>query len=76
MAARSRPRGGQLKEEFVDEERAIWNSIRNDARRVDQLMVGTLGRHKQAGPEKQELWNTIGKSAADIFRLYHPHIFC
>lgn len=38
MAARSRPRGGQLKEEF-DEERSIWNSIKADGRRVDQLMV-------------------------------------
>lgn len=37
MAARSRPRG-QLKEEF-DEERVIWNSIKSDGRRVDQLMV-------------------------------------
>ncbi|KAL6703912.1 hypothetical protein ACN47E_008948 [Coniothyrium glycines] len=37
MAARSRPRGGQLKEEF-DEERSIWNSIKADGRRVDQLM--------------------------------------
>lgn len=36
MAARSRPRG-QLKEEF-DEERALWNSIKADGRRVDQLM--------------------------------------
>ncbi|KAF7674711.1 hypothetical protein GT037_007471 [Alternaria burnsii] len=36
MAARSRPRG-QLKEEF-DEERVIWNSIKTDGRRVDQLM--------------------------------------
>ncbi|KAI1560969.1 saga complex component protein [Pyrenophora tritici-repentis] len=36
MAARSRPRG-QLKEEF-DEERVIWNSIKSDGRRVDQLM--------------------------------------
>jgi hypothetical protein len=38
MAARSRPRGGQLKEEF-DEERSLWNQIRSDARRIDQLMV-------------------------------------
>jgi aromatic ring-opening dioxygenase LigB subunit len=40
MAARSRPRG-QLKEEF-DEERALWNSIKADGRRVDQLMVGDI----------------------------------
>lgn len=38
MAARSRPRGGQLKDEF-DEERSLWNQIRSDARRIDQLMV-------------------------------------
>jgi SAGA-associated factor 29 len=38
MAARSRPRGGQLKEEF-DEERSLWNQIRSDARRIDQLMA-------------------------------------
>jgi hypothetical protein len=38
MAARSRPRGGQLKDEF-DEERSLWNQIRADARRIDQLMV-------------------------------------
>lgn len=37
MAARSRPRGGQIKEEF-DEERSIWNSIKADGRRVDQYM--------------------------------------
>ncbi|KAH7385937.1 SGF29 tudor-like domain-containing protein [Pyrenochaeta sp. MPI-SDFR-AT-0127] len=37
MAARSRPRGGQLKEE-IDEERAIWNSIKADGKRVDQLI--------------------------------------
>ncbi|KAH9866113.1 hypothetical protein J1614_008677 [Plenodomus biglobosus] len=37
MAARNRPRGGQLKEEY-DEERSIWNSIKADGRRVDQLM--------------------------------------
>ncbi|CAO2651954.1 Nn.00g002370.m01.CDS01 [Neocucurbitaria sp. VM-36] len=37
MAARSRPRGGQLKDEF-DEERSIWNSIKSDGKRVDQLM--------------------------------------
>lgn len=38
MAARSRPRGGQHKDEF-DEERSLWNQIRADARRIDQLMV-------------------------------------
>jgi hypothetical protein len=38
MAARSRPRGGHTKDEF-DEERALWNQIRADARRIDQLMV-------------------------------------
>ncbi|KAF2181975.1 hypothetical protein K469DRAFT_670424 [Zopfia rhizophila CBS 207.26] len=38
MAARSRPRAGQLKEE-VDEERTLWSQIRSDARRVDQLMA-------------------------------------
>ncbi|KAH7380400.1 SGF29 tudor-like domain-containing protein [Phaeosphaeria sp. MPI-PUGE-AT-0046c] len=38
MAARSRPRGGQHKDEF-DEERSLWNQIRADARRIDQLMA-------------------------------------
>jgi chromate transport protein ChrA len=38
MAARSRPRGGQRTDEY-DEERVIWNSIKQDGRRVDQLMV-------------------------------------
>ncbi|PSN66113.1 hypothetical protein BS50DRAFT_677394 [Corynespora cassiicola Philippines] len=38
MAARSRPRAGQLKEE-VDEERSLWNQIRAEARRIDQLMA-------------------------------------
>ncbi|KAF2658634.1 hypothetical protein K491DRAFT_689937 [Lophiostoma macrostomum CBS 122681] len=38
MAARSRPRAGQLKEDF-DEERSIWSQIRDDAKRVDALMV-------------------------------------
>ncbi|KAF2822146.1 hypothetical protein CC86DRAFT_330946 [Ophiobolus disseminans] len=37
MAARSRPRAGQIKDEF-DEERALWNQIRADARRIDLLM--------------------------------------
>lgn len=41
MAARSRPRGGQLKDEF-DEERSLWNQIRADARRIDQLMVSFI----------------------------------
>jgi hypothetical protein len=41
MAARSRPRGGQLKDEF-DEERSLWNQIRADARRIDQLIVSLL----------------------------------
>ncbi|OCK84366.1 hypothetical protein K432DRAFT_289125 [Lepidopterella palustris CBS 459.81] len=36
MAARSRPRAGQVKEE-VDEERSIWSQIRSDAKRVDAL---------------------------------------
>jgi hypothetical protein len=38
MAARSRPRGGQRTDEY-DEERVIWNSIKQDGRRVDQLLV-------------------------------------
>lgn len=38
MAVRSRPRGGQIKDEF-DEERSLWNQIRADARRIDQLIV-------------------------------------
>jgi hypothetical protein len=41
MAARSRPRGGQHKDEF-DEERLLWNQIRADARRIDQLIVSIL----------------------------------
>jgi SAGA-associated factor 29 len=40
MAARSRPRAGQVKEE-VDEERSIWNQLRSDAKRVDALVVRT-----------------------------------
>jgi hypothetical protein len=47
MAARSRPRGGQLKDEF-DEERSLWNQIRADARRIDQLMVSIIcSQHQQ-----------------------------
>ncbi|XPS78688.1 hypothetical protein M3J09_010694 [Ascochyta lentis] len=38
MAARSRPRGGQIKDEF-DEERSLWNQIKSDARQIDQLMA-------------------------------------
>jgi hypothetical protein len=38
MAARSRPRGGQIKDEY-DEERSLWNQIKSDARHIDQLMV-------------------------------------
>jgi hypothetical protein len=40
MAARSRPRGGQIKDEY-DEERSLWNQIKSDARHIDQLMVST-----------------------------------
>ncbi|KAF2621798.1 hypothetical protein BU25DRAFT_415809 [Macroventuria anomochaeta] len=38
MAARSRPRGGQMKDEY-DEERSLWNQIKSDARHIDQLMA-------------------------------------
>ncbi|KAJ8107341.1 hypothetical protein OPT61_g8934 [Boeremia exigua] len=38
MAARSRPRGGQIKDEY-DEERSLWNQIKSDARHIDQLMT-------------------------------------
>jgi SAGA-associated factor 29 len=38
MAARSRPRGGQIKDEF-DEERSLWNQIKSDGRSIDQLMA-------------------------------------
>lgn len=40
MAARSRPRGGQMKDEY-DEERSIWNGIKSEGRNIDQLMVST-----------------------------------
>ncbi|KAJ4341751.1 hypothetical protein N0V95_007143 [Ascochyta clinopodiicola] len=46
MAARSRPRGGQIKDEF-DEERSLWNQIKSDARQIDQLMAqGEVVRKK------------------------------
>jgi hypothetical protein len=38
MAARSRPRAGQIKDE-IDEERSLWNQIKSDGRKFDQLMV-------------------------------------
>lgn len=38
MAARSRPRAGQLKDE-LDEERSLWSQIQEDAKRIDILMV-------------------------------------
>ncbi|KAJ4370237.1 hypothetical protein N0V86_008974 [Didymella sp. IMI 355093] len=38
MAARSRPRGGQMKDEY-DEERSIWNGIKSEGRNIDQLMA-------------------------------------
>ncbi|KAF2014912.1 hypothetical protein BU24DRAFT_223776 [Aaosphaeria arxii CBS 175.79] len=38
MAARSRPRGGHMKEE-LDEERSIWSQIRDDAKRIDSLLT-------------------------------------
>jgi len=38
MAARNRPRAGALKDD-IDEERSLWNAIRADGRRLDQLMV-------------------------------------
>lgn len=41
MAARSRPRAGQLKDDF-DEERNIWNSIRRDAQKVDEMLVRSM----------------------------------
>jgi hypothetical protein len=45
MAARSRPRGGQRTDEY-DEERVIWNSIKQDGRRVDQLLVRYIHFHR------------------------------
>lgn len=47
MAARSRPRGGQMKDEY-DEERSIWNGIKSEGRNIDQLMVGQTPRSFQA----------------------------
>lgn len=41
MAARSRPRAGQQRDE-IDEERHLWNTIRADGKRFDQLMVRFL----------------------------------
>ncbi|KAF2643948.1 hypothetical protein P280DRAFT_420498, partial [Massarina eburnea CBS 473.64] len=38
MAARNRPRAGQLKDE-IDEERSLWNQIRADGRKFDLLMA-------------------------------------
>ena len=38
MAARSRPRAGQIKEE-LDEERSLWGQILEDAKRIDLLLV-------------------------------------
>ncbi|KAF1972566.1 hypothetical protein BU23DRAFT_534885 [Bimuria novae-zelandiae CBS 107.79] len=38
MAARNRPRAGQLKDE-IDEERHLWNQIRADGKRFDQHMA-------------------------------------
>ncbi|EKG20953.1 SAGA-associated factor 29 [Macrophomina phaseolina MS6] len=37
MTSRSRPRGAQLKDD-ADEERSIWNQLRADAKKVDQLV--------------------------------------
>ena len=41
MAARSRPRAGQIKDE-MDVERSIWSQIREYARRVDSLVVSLI----------------------------------
>lgn len=38
MAARNRPRAGQIKND-ADEEMSIWNQLRSDAKRVDVLVV-------------------------------------
>ncbi|KAF1951175.1 hypothetical protein CC80DRAFT_481414 [Byssothecium circinans] len=38
MASRNRPRAGQLKDE-IDEERSLWNQIKTDGRKFDQLMA-------------------------------------
>lgn len=40
MAARSRPRAGQIKEDF-DEERSLWSQILEEAKRIDVLTVST-----------------------------------
>lgn len=40
MTSRSRPRGAQLKDD-ADEERSIWNQLRADAKKVDQLVVSS-----------------------------------
>ncbi|UPX17267.1 uncharacterized protein EKO05_0007633 [Ascochyta rabiei] len=79
MAARSRPRGGQIKDEF-DEERSLWNQIKSDARQIDQLMkrlMDTPGfRNKARSPdtlkkettEERALWKRIkeGGEEADL----------
>ncbi|KAF2817720.1 uncharacterized protein BDZ99DRAFT_432044 [Mytilinidion resinicola] len=46
MAARNRPRAGQVKDE-VDEERSIWSQIRSDAKRGDQLLKSSNELTKQ-----------------------------
>ncbi|CBX98691.1 predicted protein [Plenodomus lingam JN3] len=64
MAARNRPRGGQLKEEF-DEERSIWNSIKADGRRVDQLMTSCGPQRISQSTLIRELKNAEGFQAQE-----------
>lgn len=60
MAARNRPRAGQLKDE-IDEERSLWNQIKADGRRFDQLMVcsGQLPGNRDSLRKSTEVIRTV-----------------
>ncbi|KAF2126827.1 hypothetical protein P153DRAFT_345451 [Dothidotthia symphoricarpi CBS 119687] len=68
MAARNRPRGGPLKDEF-DEERSLWNQIRADARRIDQLLAQSDACEKRITEIRADQDTRIARGDAPSDRL-------
>jgi hypothetical protein len=72
MAARNRPRAGQLKDE-IDEERSLWNQIRADGRRFDQLMVSVNISSRgcfHVSASKTTIWETTAGISISLTDVY------
>ena len=67
MAARSRPRNGQPRED-ANEERNIWNQVRNDAKRVDTLTVRVMGQRKALLPRIAPV--NMGEGKGKVIQKY------